>query len=272
MVETESLLTALPRRGITIISGYRNGQIDSYVALYDLEPGNFLTVTFPKEHHFTPGQAVTLHLDNRTGVGEYDAELRVYRVCYKGRVGSVTGNQILITPEEFQLVYSDRCINKFVDPSYKYEEFDSSASLPESDIRLSDLSWNNREFENKLGVLITTLPSRPHSSLMAFLSGRCDDVFLISMKNTFKAQALRYNNSCCFAMDHRADFVFEKAYDWNYTIVRAKAFKISPDNPAYEEIQYEFVNKNPWETSFFTSPEIEMYHLKPEEILLSDNQ
>ena len=42
-----------------------------------------------------------LHLDNRTGVDELDAELRVYRASYKGRVVETDDNWVMVDPIEF---------------------------------------------------------------------------------------------------------------------------------------------------------------------------
>lgn len=210
-----------------------------------------------------------MHLDNRTGVEVYDADLRVYRISYKGTVQSAGELTVSVSPDEYMMYYSNQCLSRFKAPDFEYDEnISSGKSLPASTVGLSDLDWNDREYENKLGVLITEMPSRPHTSLMAFLSNNNDDVFLITMKGTFKSRILHQNNKCCFAIDHRAEFVYEKSYDWNYTIIDADAYVIEESNPAYGEIKYQFVQKNPWEVSFFLSPEIEMFHLKPRRLLL----
>lgn len=270
MNKSEKLISILPRKGITIISGLRNNRIDSFVAIYELAQNDTVKVSFPKGHRFQIGQNVTLHLDNRSGVDEYDADLRVYRLSYKGTVTGCDSQFIIIAPDEYMVFYSNECVMKYVSDDFVYDDFNQSIPLPESPANTDDLNWNEREYENKLGVLITKLPSRPHSSLMAFISNKNDDIFLITFKSLFKSKALHFNNHCCFAIDHRAEFVFEKAYDWNYTIIEAKAYGISEDNPLFKEIQYHFVQKNPWEASFFLSPEIEMYHLKPQKILLPE--
>jgi len=266
------LINFLPKTGITIIGGYTGDELVAYVALYELRPDNTLDVNFPKGHPFREGQEVTLHLDNRTGVDEYDADLRVYRVSYKGAVTLADSCSVRVRPVEFMLFYSSNCVSSFAEPGYGHEDFPSPLVLPESPLRTSTLDWDERERENKLGVLITRLPSRPHTSLMAFLSGRGDDIFLITLRNTFKSRALHYDRRCCFAIDHRAEYVFEKAYDWNYTVVSSEVFGISKDNPLYTEVQYQFVMKNPWESSFFLSPDIEMFHLKPQKIILPDDR
>ncbi len=270
MKQSAPLQSVIPRRGITIISRLAGESIDSFVAMYELSSDNSVKVIFPKGHRFQKGQQVTLHLDNRTGVDEYDADLRVYRISYKGTVTETDEYSLRVRPDEFMAFYSNDCVIDYKSPDFQYDEITRSVPLPESPATLKDLDWNEKEYGNKLGVLVTRLPSRPHSTLMAFLSNSRDDIFLITFKNLFKSKALHYDNRCCFAIDHRAEFVFEKAYDWNYTIIEADAYGISQENPLYKEIQYSFVQKNPWETSFFLSPEIEMIHLKPRHIILPD--
>ncbi len=262
--------SSLPRKGIAIISGYVNSQIKAYVGAYKVLRENSLEITFPKGHAFKENQAVTIHLDNRTGVSEYDADLRVYRTSYRGNVKYTEQMIILVEPREYQLYYSDKCIEEYTSPLFKYDEIKEYHPLPETPATEDCLDWNDKEKENKLGVLISRTPSRPHTSLMAFLSNTQDDIFLITFRNLFKSRALHYDNRCCFAIDHRAEFVFEKAYDWNYTIIEAEAYGISESNPLFKQIQYHFVMKNPWESSFFLSPDIEMFHLKPGKILLPD--
>ncbi len=266
----KTLQSFLPRKGITIISGYTDADILVYVAAYELDKDNSIEIRFPKGHRFKDGQFVTLHLDNRTGVEEYDSDLRVYRTSYRGIVSNIKGNDIKVLPKEFMCYYSNDCVIKYVSPDFQYDFVNETNPIPESGIEHSELRWTGREYENKLGVLITRLKEYPHSSLMAFLSTECDDIFLITLKSLFKSSVIHRDNRCCFAIDHRSDFVFEKAYDWNYTIVEADAYTVSNSNPVFEEIQSRFVDKNPWEASFFLSPEVEMFHLKPNKILMPD--
>ena len=268
---TEGILQSyIPPTGIAIVSGYYESRILAYVALYRLMDDASLNISFPKGHRFGKGDLLTIHLDNRTGVDEFDADLRVSRSSYKGTVSYVDGNSIGVVPDEYKLYYSSNCLEEYRTPQFRYDEVRTGRTLPESGIQMEDLNWNKREFENKLGVLMTRLEKRPHTSLMAFLSNEEDDIFLISLKETFKSKLLHWDNRCCFAIDHRAEFIFEKAYDWNYTIIEGETFRISKENPVYDEIQYRFVMKNPWETSFFTHPDIEMYHIKPRRILVPD--
>lgn len=264
-----ALIAYLPGKGITIVSGYTSGKTHAYVAAYLLKDDDTLTITFPKGHSFLTGQKVTLHLDNRTGVDEYDADLRVYRTSYKGTVTKISPMEMKVRPDEFMLFYSDRCIEEYKSPGFQYDQIpEIQNALPKTSITMDKLNWNGEEHRNKLGVLISSMESRPHTSLMAFLSNENDDIFLITFKGTFKSKVLHSNNKCCFAIDHRAEYNFEKALDWNYTIIEAEALRVDESNPVFSEVKYHFVDKNPWEASFFLSPDIEMFHIKPEGILL----
>jgi len=73
-----------------------------------------------------------------------------------------------------------------------------------------------------------------------------------------------------FAMDHRASFSFERQVDWNYTIYESRAHRIDRSLPLFQRIQDEFIAKNPWEATFFSSPKAEMLHLVPRRIIHQD--
>ncbi len=75
------------------------------------------------------------------------------------------------------------------------------------------------EHPNKVGVLTTLAAGQPHTTVLAFLSTEDDDIFLISLPNTFKSQVLKREGHCFFTIDERAKFTFEQAIEWNYTIV-----------------------------------------------------
>jgi hypothetical protein len=51
----------------------------------------------------------------------------------------------------------------------------------------------------------------------------------------FESKALHFDNYYCLAIDHRAEFVFDKAYDWNFTIIEAEAYAITEENPQFKE-------------------------------------
>lgn len=70
---------------------------------------------------------------------------------------------------------------------------------------------------------MTRTAEQPHTTVMAFLSTQDDDIFIISFPSTFKVQQLQRNPSCCFAIDERANFTFDKAIQWNYTLIDAIA-------------------------------------------------
>jgi len=70
-----------------------------------------------------------------------------------------------------------------------------------------------------------------------------------------------------FAIDHRANYHFEKAYDWNYAIIKGTASFVPRSHPHFNTIQEEFITKNPWEMAFFTDPKVLMYHIEPLELV-----
>jgi hypothetical protein len=61
-----------------------------YICGVEIHDDDTLLLSFPKGHQLAAGDKITLHLDNRTGVDEYDASLSVYRASYKGRVERVS--------------------------------------------------------------------------------------------------------------------------------------------------------------------------------------
>jgi hypothetical protein len=68
-------------------------------------------------------------------------------------------------------------------------------------------------------------------------------------------------------MDHRSVYSFEKAYDWNYTIIKGNIYEVKKESKLFAEIQNMFIEKNPWEMVFFSHPEIEMFHIQPVKVL-----
>jgi len=102
---------------------------------------------------------------------------------------------------------------------------------------------------------------------MAFLSSDKDDIFIISHSGTLKSKNLSRDARCGFAIDHRANYHFEKAYDWNYTIVKGEATQIPRNSKTFDIVQHQFVLKNPWEYAFFSDPKVIMYHIRPIEIM-----
>jgi len=253
----------LPLRTFAVVTGYEDNGISAQVAAVQINNDDSLSLTFRKGHSFTNGQALTVHLDNRTGAESFDADIRVYRSSYKGQVSSTTASEIQVAPVAYQLFYSTRMVGEFRLPGYTYPKETRAELLLEPStldkVRLPD----SKEHENKLGVLVTRAPERPHTTVMAFLSSDVDDVFLVSHPESFKSHNLHRDGRCCFAIDHRATYLFEKAIEWNFTILDAQALLVPRTSEIFSEIQAQFIEKNPWELVFFSDPAMEMYHLKP---------
>jgi len=257
-------------RLVGVCAGYRGEGIVAAIAAVIPGDDEGLKLTFPKRNPFAAGEAITVHLDDRAGSEIYSVELRVHRVSYRGRVTTVRGNDAWVEPLDFDLVYGSRPAARFRKEGY----------LPPADGRpirgLVDSSLSGTslvdegERSNKLGVLVTRSADRPHTTVMAFLNSTQDDVFLITMKDSYKYHNLERDPRCVFALDHRASFVFERQVDWNYTLFEAQAYRITRDRPLFRAIQAEFVAKNPWEEAFFSAPQAELIHLAPQRIIQQD--
>jgi hypothetical protein len=264
------LLKFLPRRIYGVVCAYRSGLMDVEIAGVEIAEDDSLELHFPKANPFFSGEAVAIHLDDRSGSELYSIELRVYRCSYKGVVTRVSGASMTVAPVDFSLVYSTRVVATYRAPGYAFP----AEKRPIRELPISPLARlalpNERERENKLGVWITRAEERPHTTVMAFLSSESDDIFLITQANTFKYANILRDPDCCFAIDHRGSFQFDRAIDWNYTIFKARAFAIPPDHAIFAEVQARFVEKNPWEIAFFSDPEIKMFHLAPVKILYAD--
>ncbi|WP_037571635.1 hypothetical protein [Spirochaeta cellobiosiphila] len=249
-----------------IIAGYCDNKIVALIGgiLFNKEG---MVIIFPKANPYSVGQKITIHLDSRVGVEEFDINLRVYRSSVKAIVTKVEERRISVILEDYELFYSNNVVDSYRKEGYRFPvDNRSSITLPESTID-PVIDTDPVIQRNKLGVLITSAPDRPHTTVMAFLSTKQDDIFIISQKGSFKSHNLHRDRNVAFAIDHRPEFTFDKAIEWNYSIIIGELFKISPSNPAFSSIQYEFVDKNPWETAFFTDPSIEMFHIKAVELL-----
>ncbi len=230
-----------------------------------------IEIIFPKMNPFKTGQKISFHLDNRTGLEEYDINLKVYRVSVKAVVLRSEKNTIFVEPVEYKMNYGNKTIDTYTKTGYTFP-FDkrNEHQLLEAKTSLSmipDIS----EHENKLGVLITKAIERPHTTVMAFLSSDRDDIYIISHNDSFKSKNIHRDSECVFAIDHRASFRFEKAIEWNYTLIRGTLREVSRNNPLFDRIQTLFVDKNPWELVFFTDSTVEMYQLEPTSIIYPDN-
>lgn len=260
----------IPKKTYAIAAGYRGGELAGAVAGAIINDDDSVMLTFPKANPFMAGQRVTLHLDNRTGVESFTPELRVYRCSYKGVVTEASEQKALVVPEEFILRHSNNDIIRFLRDAYRYPE-DGRAERAIENTQLDRvLLPNENEKENKLGVWITRAVDRPHTTVMAFLSSEEDEIFVISHSGTFKSHNIHRDPRCLFAIDHRASYRFDKAIDWNYTIIVGEARIVPRDRSLFAKIQEQFIDKNPWELVFFTDPKVEMFHIRPTEILCQD--
>jgi hypothetical protein len=262
----------LPERTYSVVSGYREGRVAAQVAACSIRPDSSLVLRFPKPHRFALGDRLTAHLDNRTGVEILDINLRVYRASYRGVVVSVRGDEVELALVHYQLFIGTHVVAEERAAGYAFpvdERFD--AAIPASPLS-SAIFPDEREAENKLGVWITRSELWPHSTVMAFLSSREDDIFVISHVGSFKSSIIHRDRRCCFAIDHRASFLFERAVDWNFTVLETEASLIPSGSPLFAAVQAEFVRKNPWEEPFFTNPKCELFHLKPLGILCAGGE
>ena len=253
----------IPSPTIAVAAHYEQQRLVIYVGLVKLQADDTLEFFVPAGHRLKAGDLVTLHLDNRTGVDEYDAELKVYRTSYKGVVtGFEDQHSMLVSFRDFSLVYGMSEVLANHQPGYQHAA-DSRVEQPLPITPLHSIpNINHNERDNKIGVLVTRTPEQPHTTAMAFLSSDEDDVFIISFPSTFKVQQLQKDHRCSFAIDERASFTFENAIDWNYVLIDAEAYEVPVEHPAYSELKAAFIDKNPWEVAFFSNPEVRLYHLR----------
>jgi hypothetical protein len=262
----------LPERTYSVASSYSRDRIAAQVAACTIHADSSLSLFFPKPQRFEVGDRVTVHLDNRTGVESLDIKMRVYRASYRGLVSLVRGDRVEVELVHYQLFFGTGVVAEERAEGYEYPA-DSRPELPLPPSGLSQALFpDERESENKLGVWITRASLWPHSTVMAFLSSRDDDIFLLSHRGSFKSSLIHRDSRCCFAIDHRSTFLFERAVDWNFTVLEAEASLIDSDRPLFAAVQAEFVRKNPWEEPFFTDPKVELFHLRPLGILCAGGE
>ncbi len=261
------LYNYIPRQTYAIVSGYAGSELAAVVAGAELGSDYCIDLFFPKANPFVSGQKITLHLDNRSGIEQYDEHLRVYRTSVKAHIAESSEGKAHAIIDEYELVHSNSIVERYAQKGFKYDDDVRPVKGVPSDSELESVQFENEEFDNKLGVLVTRGCGSPHTTVMAFLSDSLDNIFLISPKNMRKAFNLERDNRCLFAIDHRANYQFEKAYEWNYTIISGEAFQIAAGTGIFDSIQREFVRKNPWELLFFSAPEIAMYHIRPGRII-----
>jgi hypothetical protein len=270
MSNYSGLISYLGSPVLGIAANYITSEFDQtsvYVCGVEIRENDDLVLTFPKGHQLLEGGKVTVHLDNRTGVDEYDADLSVYRGSYKGLVKQISANRVYVSPIQFELWYGNRIVYRYAIDTYEHP-VDSRAQhglpiTPLTSLPLPDLL----EADNKIGVLVTQAMAQPHTTVMAFLSSEDDDIFFITFPETFKSQLLKKNNYCHFAIDSRAVFTYTHAIEWNYSIIEADAYQIPAGHPLFDPIREAFIQKNPWEVGFFSHPQVELYHLKPRAVI-----
>lgn len=253
---------------IGIAAAYATDATQVYICGVEILADESLSLYFPKGHQFQPQQKITIHLDNRTGVSEYDEELLVYRTSYKGIVTQANTNYLKVVPQHFEVWYGTSIVHSFNSPTYSHAP-DNRPDLPLKVTPLTELPIPDMcENDNKIGVLVTQAVNQPHTTVFAFLSTACDDIFFITFPNTFKSQLLKREPYCHFAIDSRATLTYTEALDWNYSIIEADVFSVPPEHQFFEPIRELFIQKNPWEVGFFSAPNLEMYHLKARRIIM----
>lgn len=269
MTNKTNLLSFLGSPILGVTAAYtERGTTSVLICGVTIEPDERLQLWFPKGHPFRIGQKITLHLDNRTGVDEYDAGLHVYRTSYKGLCAHIEDTRVWLEPRHFELSYGNRVIHAFNTPDYKHPP-DTRPAIPFRDTPLTEVPIPDMsEAENKIGILVTEAMDQPHTTVLAFLSTPEDDIFFISFTDTLKSQILARNHYCHFAIDARGVFTYTQAIEWNYSIIEADVYAVPPGHPLFEPVRELFVFKNPWEVGFFSAPNVEMFHLKPRSVIL----
>lgn len=268
-MENQPLSELIGQRVLAVLGGYGEeaAKMDVYICGVQVLSDTRLKVMLPNGHTLQNEQWVTLHLDNRTGVGEYDAELQVYRLSFKGCVKQIADYEVIVDALEYQVYYGISAIKEYRAKGYEFP-VDTRASRPLPRSPLEHVPpIDDEEHDNKIGVLLTFAEQQPHTTVMAFLSSVDDDIFFITLPSTFKGQLLTRDNRCYFAIDSRATFTFEQAIEWNYSIIRGEVYEIEKGSEVFTQIQELFIAKNPWEMGFFSLPEIQMYHLKAQSVV-----
>ncbi len=213
------------------------------------------------------GRAVTIHLDNRTGVEEYDTDLKVYRSSYKGRISRVSSGRIAVEPEHFELIYGVKPVAAWSTPGYEHPPLPrlADAMLPGDPVPPFDAA--PEDAYNSVGVLVTSAPVRPHTTLMAFHAMTEERIFLVTWRSSLKYRLLQRDARCWFAIDNRNTFTFEKHPKFNYTIIETHARVVADDHPRHDDVVQRFLEKNPFEQGFFLHPEAVLLYLEPVKVV-----
>jgi hypothetical protein len=191
-----NLATFLGKQVLGILAGYQQDNVVIHVCGVFIQSDNSLRVYFPKGHTFSAGDFVTLHLDNRSGVDEFDAEISVYRASYKGRVISQEEDWVVVAPRECQLIHGMSVVLEIREEGYQFPA-DNRPELPVPFTTLRNMPEpESKDAVNKVGVLITMANEQPHTTVLAFLSSVDDDIFLITFPQMFKSRLLKRNPHC----------------------------------------------------------------------------
>ncbi|UDJ83354.1 hypothetical protein [Kosakonia oryzae] len=264
-----NLQSILGKQVLGVVAYYCGEKITVNICAIYPNSDNSLRVFFHNGHQLAVDDFATVHLDNRTGVDEFDANISVYRSSYKGRVIAIDGDWVVLAPRECQLLHGFKKVIDIKETGYRYPD-DPRADTPVPFTTLTSLPpLEIKDHHNKVGVLITHAQEQPHTTVLAFLSSSDNDIFLITFPETFKSKVLKKDNRCLFAMDERANYIFENAIHWNYTTFEGRAFLIPNGSPLFLQVREAFIEKNPWEMAFFLREDLEMYHIKSDHLVCS---
>ena len=251
----------LPRHTYGVVGTYRDDQLVAAVSAVTIDEHDRLVLQFPSSHPFEEGDLVTVQLDSRMDVAHLTEELPVNRTSYRGRVLQAQPSVVEVSPDQFQIYYSDKLLEDFRRPGYQFPTDERPVTpLPESTF-VGTVHANVHEAQAGLGVLFTRSFDRPHSTVMAFLSTRHGDSFLITQPKSFKVYNLIRDRRGLFAIDFRDTYDLERPVDWAYRLQAVKASKVSPDRKLFAEVQTAFLKKSPWNANFFHAPGALMLHL-----------
>lgn len=245
-----------------VLACYQSGAIVHHMGMVYPKRNNQLRVFIPGGHKLGAGAVVTVHLDNRTGVDMLDADLKVYRCSYKGRITQVDEHWALIDPVEFMLVHGFKVVEQWREPGYEFpaDERPARALIPSPRQVLGPVEF--ADHDNKAGVLTTLSKRQPHTTVLAFLSAVDKDVFIISQPDTFKLALLKREPRCYFTIDERASYVVGQAGGWRWRTLEMMAYQLPAGSAMYEQVREAFVQKIPFEAGFFSIPGLEVIHLQ----------
>jgi hypothetical protein len=264
-----SIKAYLGEQILGVLACYHGDAVEVHICGVYPKWDNWLRVFFPKGHKLKEGELATIHLDNRSGVYEIDEALRVYRMSYKGRVSEVDEDWVLLEPLECMMYHSFHVVEDIRAPGYRYPEDDRpELAIPPTALQ-SFPPASQHDRLNKTGVLVTIAKRQPHTTVMAFLSTDEEDIFFITVPDSFKGKLLRRDRRCLFVIDERASFTFERHIEWNYTILEGEAYLVPKDTALFEEVRQAFIEKNPFELGFFAREDLEMFHMRGKRILFS---